>query len=370
MELKIGIDKAEAELVKKKLVEFYGPNYWGADDKFFQWMYFDNPNKSLICDKDEYTFLIFKENNDILAIDSFYCDNIIYKNKKYIGVWDIEWNNFSNIKGLGRKLVEKIHTLCDIYLGYGYNSLSYKSFQKLECSFIEEIERFVLIFEPDILCDILNISKNSDKYNFYKYSANNIEKPKNDFLLINDISIIYSKYYNDNLLRFEIMVDKNIDYLKWRYEMHPYIKYDIISTDDNAENGLAILKTEQICGYDYNVVRILDLLPTFGNEKKLLSAIIQYCKDKKAILADFFCVSKTLKSKIDMSPFVSLEEHRKYQIPRLFQPIEIRDRQSINFVYKILNSKISNNVIDNFYATKGDGDQDIKVNKEYKTVIL
>lgn len=371
MEFKIGIDKIEAELVKKKLTEFYGKNYWGADDKFFEWMYFKNPNKSLLCDKDKYSFLIFKDKNEILALDSFYCEIIIYRNKKYLAIWDIEWNNFSNIKGLGSQLVQKMHILCDVYLGYGYNSLSYKSFKKLDCNYIEEIERYVLIFEPDILKDILNIPKNSEYYDFYKFSANNIKLVDNiNYIKISDISKIENKYYIDYLSRFEMAINKNVDYINWRYLSHPYIEYDIISTDTNGKCGIAVVRKEFIKNYKYCVVRILDFFPTFGNEKKLLGGIINYCQKQKAILVDFFCVSQKIKEKIDMFPFLPLTKHRQFFIPRLFQPLEIRERQSINFVYKILNKEIENSAINDLYATKGDGDQDIKVNREYQTVSL
>lgn len=370
MELIKGLTEKEALLVRKKLEEFYGINYWGADEKYFKWQYFDGPNKKLVIDENKYCGLLFQENDNILAFDMFYPDIISIDSNKFICIWDIEWNNFSSIKGLGSKLVNNLQNYCDIYLGYGCNSLSTKSFSKLGYKFVNEIERLVAILDYEILCDLMKINRESEEFKFYqKHSQITKCSKTNNFFILDKIEKLDEKYIFDHLRRFNVTIYKNLDYIEWRYFKHPYLKYDIISSDNETSSGIAILRLENILNTEFYVTRILDFFPTIGNERRLLNTILNYSYFNKSLLIDFFCVSTKLSKKFEITPFLNLAEHRKFNIPRLFQPLEIRNRKSINLVYNISNKKIDFDISD-LYSTKSDGDQDVKVNLEYKTKIL
>ena len=41
------------------LKRVFGNSYYGADDKFLRWFYFDSPYKTQITKADEYSILVF-----------------------------------------------------------------------------------------------------------------------------------------------------------------------------------------------------------------------------------------------------------------------------------------------------------------------
>jgi hypothetical protein len=87
------------------------------------------------------------------------------------------------------------------------------------------------------------------------------------------------------------------------------------------------------------------------------------------VLADFFCVSKGYCDEVCRPPFIGLSEHREYSVPMLFQPIEVRERKSMNMVLDC-DSEFKKVSFEEFYATKGDGDQDQSINEDYRTASL
>ena len=116
-------------------------------------------------------------------------------------------------------------------------------------------------------------------------------------------------------------------------------------------------------------MRVLDLLPVIGNEQDLVNTVLQFGIDHGGILADFFCVSSRYADIVCPAPFIGLKKHIHFDIPMLFQPMEIRKRKSINMVLDC-NKEYSNINFDIFYATKADGDQDVFLNDDYRTISL
>jgi hypothetical protein len=353
------------------LRDFIGSeSYFGADDKYVQWQYFDSPFKTTMVDKDQYSMLVFLDaNKNILALDAFLPWKTYVDGKEVKTVWDIEWMNFSKIKGLGKELVKKLRERTEIYCGYGMNQLSYNSFEKLGFAQKNEIERKVAILDEERCISLFGIDTMEDRRKFLRQSAvsNNIKNAT--YIIINDIHNISEDYWFNHIERFEVSSFKDLRALSWRYCEHPYIKYTIIGLDQDAKKGLAVVRLEKIRGVKENVLRILELMPGFGYEQDLTNAVLGFGYKHGAVLADYYCVSKEYCDQICTEPFIGLAEHRQHEIPMLFQPIEVRDRKSINMVLDC-NKEWGHVSFDKFYATKGDGDQDQFVNEDYRTVSL
>ncbi len=364
---------AEPDLPKaiRLLRDFIGSeSYFGADDKYVRWQYFDSPFKTTMVDKDQYSMLVFLDaKKKILALDAFLPWKTYVDGKEVKTVWDIEWMNFSKIKGLGRELVKRLRTMADIYCGYGMNQLSCNSYEKLGYSMINEVERKVVIVDAEECLSLFGNDSIKGQKDFLRESAEWCSMVKQGYSVIQSIADISEDYWIDHLHRFAVSSCKNLEVLKWRYMKHPYIDYKIIALDPKAKRGLSVVRLEKIKDVDERVLRILEMMPVYGYEQDLAKAVLNFGRDHNAILADFFCVSKSYSDEICPLPFIGLSEHREYDVPMLFQPIEIRERKSINMVLDF-NSEFKKISFEEFYATKGDGDQDQFINEDYKTASL
>lgn len=363
----------ESELPKaiKLLRDFFGSmSYFGADDRYVRWQYFDSPFKTTMVGENEYSILVFfDEDRNILALDAFLPWKTYVDGKEAKTVWDIEWMNFSKIKGLGRELVMKLRGMTEIYCGYGVNQLSYNSYSKLGYPIINEIERKIAIVDAEKCLSLFGNDSIKGQREFLTGSAKMCSMIRQDYLVIQDLSNISEYYWTDHIKRCAVSSYKNLEVLKWRYIEHPYIDYNIITIDPEAKKGLSVVRLEKIKGVNERVLRILEMLPVRGYEEDLTRAILNFGRDHDVILADFFCVSKNYCNEVCRPPFIGLSEHREYAIPMLFQPIEIRERKSINMVLDC-NSEYKKASFKEFYATKGDSDQDQSINEDYKTVSL
>lgn len=353
------------------LRDFIGSeSYFGADNKYVRWQYFDSPFKTTMVDKNQYSMLVFlDEDRNILALDAFLPWKTYVDGKEAKTVWDIEWMNFSKIKGLGRELVKRLRGMTEIYCGYGVNQLSYNSYEKLGYPMINEIERKIAVMDAGKCLFLFGNDSIKGQKEFLRESAERCSRIRQDYVVIQDFSDISEDYWIDHTQRFAISSYKNLEVLKWRYLNHPYIYYNIITIDPEAKKGLSVVRLEKIKGVDGRVLRILEMLPVRGYEEDLTRAVLSFGRDHGLILADFFCVSKKYCDEVCRSPFIGLSEHREYAVPMLFQPIEVRERKSINMVLDC-NGEFKRVSFEEFYATKGDSDQDQSINEDYRTVSL
>jgi len=342
------------------LKDFFGQNYYGSDIKFIEWQY---KNSVFQKENEGYSILAAFKGNQIMAIDAylpwkFYCDG-----KEHSALWDIEWLNNSKIKGLGRRLVKKVNDSVEIYCGYGYNSYSLKAYQDMNFSLNDEIERKIAFLDEE---KCLTLFSNGQNEVFIK--SNIVKDHQKSFVLHTSIETISERYWIDLLNNTKVTSYKGLDYLQWRFFDHPYLKYHVISSDPAAESGIAVLRIETVKHSTHKIARIVDLMPLKGHEQTLLDAIITFCHQNDVIFADFYCISYTVAERICPEPFISIRNHRQYDIPMLFQPLELRERRSINFVLN--NNTDTPFCFDDIYATKADSDQDVYLNADYKTVLL
>jgi len=334
-------------------------SYYGADDRYVQWQYFDSPFKTTITGEDDYSIVVFlDEKKTILALEAFLPWKTFVNGKEISTVWEMEWINFSRIKGLGRELTKFLREKSEIFCVYGLNHLSLHAYEKLGYSIKEEIERKVAILNAKGCIELFVNNQIEGQSEFFMQSETACLSNKVRYFDIKVIEKISEKYWLDHIERFSVTSLKDIRALKWRYFEHPHIEYKVIALDPEAKMGLAVVRVEKIRNFKERVLRILELFPVRGYERDLIRAVLTFGFDQGAILADFFCASKKYCDEICLSPFMPLSEHRRYNVPMLFHPIEVREATSINMV---LDHDIKGDTIsfDNFYATKGDSDRDV-----------
>ncbi len=353
---------------QRLLRAFFGSSYYGADDRFVQWQYFDSPFKGRIVAADEHSILaVYNEREELLALDAFLPWVTYLDGKAVDTVWDIEWMNFAKIPGLGRALVKDLRSRTRIYCGYGMNELSLKAYEKLGYPVCPEIERRVAILDAGACHALFQHKDAGGQAEFFREMAFRVPEHKAGFELIDDLANVSEAYWMAHVGRCKATSCKDKKSLQWRYVDHPYIKYKIVGLGKKAERGLAVVRIEVIKGHDSRVARILEMFPVQGHEPELVQAVLAFAIENGCVMADFFCGSGTLAAEVCPAPFVSLKVHREHAVPMRFQPIEHRARCSINMVLD-LDEPYRHVTFDDLYVTKGDGDQDVHVNPEYRTI--
>ncbi len=349
------------------LRSFFGANYFGAEERYFDWQYRDSPFARAVVEKGEYSMMLALEKDTLKAIDGVLPWMTRINGQQHLTFWDLEWLSTGDVPGLGREVVKEARSRCRVYCGYGLNSLSQKAYEKLGFSTSPGIERMVAILDPEACLRLFSPEASAEERSFYLKNA--CPSMDRSFALLTRMEGVPDRIFADALADVPAASHRGPDFFTWRYLNHPHLAYTILSDGKDCGAGLAAVRLERVRGQAVDVMRVMDLLPAPGREEALVQAVLAFGRERGAILADFFCVSSRVASRLCPAPFLPRAVHEPYDIPRLFQPTERRSRKSINMVLDC-DPEVGPVGFEDLYATKAEGDQDVYVNPDYRTVSL
>lgn len=335
----------------------YGDSYYGADERFFRWQYCEVPTQWFAAEASSGCLPangIVDDQGDLLAVHVFIPFDGVGPAGGFRGAFDEEWINGSGIPGFGRRLAARLMDEVDVYCGFGCNDLSERAFRTLGFEFVPEIPRLVAVIDGNRLRTAIADAG---------YVAEAAFVPERDCRLgdrnvfveiaVSDIPERAIESHNRSM---GFGIRRTREWLRWRYERHPYIKYSVVAAPGEFTAGAAVVRIENIAGSGQCVARIVDLLGERMRWPSLFIAALSFARAHECVLADFFSSSGAV---IDgIATALSGAEgnfSRNPRLPYMFQPLAFGAHNSINFA---MNSKV---LVANalFSAVKADGTQDI-----------
>jgi len=361
--------------IKEKYESLYGQSYYGVEKKFFEWMYLKHPYHHLLLPNNQFTSFCFSKDSTITACINFVVTKIYITGKEHITCSSV--SSFSTPQNSTHYslLLKQLSDQFDFYLSFGPTEAIEKLYvEKLKFQSMPTVPRSVAILDekqlipllqknplPLLPCNAVQIKKWAEESRTHILNAT--------YFRLKDSSQLIPKYWEEHLKNSQATMDKSPEIIKWRYFSHPIIQYHIISTTPEQASGLAIIRIEQSRGLaQYPFARLVEFIPTSGNEEVLAQSVLAFCAEKECVFIDFFCGSNQMLSRLPLV-FKSFETHSHLEIPRLLAPIEWRKKKSITSLLKINRKKNDPNILNfnNLYFTKGEADQDVLVNSNHIT---
>jgi hypothetical protein len=153
---------------------------------------------------------------------------------------------------------------------------------------------------------------------------------------------------------------RSASFLNWRYALHPTFEYRLFQAcGAQGPIGLAVYRVELAQGTDLRVGRLVECIAANGKAATaLLNAVAADAREQRIAIVDFFCSSARLGG-----PLTALgwrgEPDLPHPVPMLFQPVT-PSRRMIPFLGHVRKAPTGRDIrgIDDWYVTKGDGDQD------------
>ncbi|MGE5373200.1 MAG: hypothetical protein ACM3QZ_14575 [Solirubrobacterales bacterium] len=366
--------KTEYPQVKAFFESFFGEDFYKMRPQFFNWLHADHPLHDRCAAPDEYTCFAAFDGDILVSCINYvpfdlYVDGIAYPSCRSVG-----WLSRSDYSGaVGGLLLRKNFRRFNYYMAMG-DTEWVKTIYTTQFGFQYQhnIGRVVMVGSAERAIELLKRNPELDQTNFEPlhdwerrtYAA----AQEGNYTRIAKIEDLNPAYWDDHLKRHRATVARDPQYIQWRYFNDPTLQYDIISNQASQETGIAIVRVETIRDSKDTVARLVDFMPTQGNEQVLAQAVASYLIDSKAVFLDFFCGSRENTAQWLPFPFIAEEKHLLYRFPRIFQPLEWRDRYSINASFG-RNARMSCPLVDQeqTYFTKGDPLQDVQVNAGYYT---
>jgi hypothetical protein len=340
---------ADAHAAKAFLRANYGAGFYGAEDRYFDWIYRDSPCGWFVSERAEGRLpinVVRGDDGTIAAIHAFLPFDARTPWGGQVGIWDLEWINASAPPGTGRMLARHLLDGVDIYAGYGCNDLSARAFARMGMKLVHEIPRRVAVLDTASLARAL---KEAGLHGTVPPSV----AAGGEWSELGSTEALPEACLEAYRAATPFGAERERPWLAWRYDRHPFIDYRIVAAGEDA----AILRIERTG--TLAVCRICDFFPA-GTAGKLLAAVLCFARDQGCALADYFSIDVAHAARLDAAADeISIALLDTPRLPFMFQPLAVGDRYSINLVIQAGGRAPAGVDPLAFHATKADANQDV-----------
>jgi len=241
----------------------------------------------------------------------------------------------------------------------GLSDVAYKLYKAMGFSVMENLPRWIGVNRLEET--VANLLPN-DETKVFLPLVKKVET-KSQYNIENQLNPEkWNKFYNEKFAPVTIGTVRDYEFLHWRYEESPVLKYNFIALTDNGGNyhGLAVVRIESIMGGKYKIGRVLDFIALESQAAvELGNAVIDF--EKEVLMWDFYCLSDVTAFGLECMGFRQIPEWMdKVMMPTRFQPVDY-GHMKLNlsiWLSKDIKKKLQAVDTAKWYITKGDADQD------------
>lgn len=324
-------------------------------DDFLNWQYKNTPCNSF----PEFSIKIVKHKNNVLG----YCGVVPVVLK--LGNTEIVAGVFANLLvdeklrgfGFGTLLVREILKQFPVCYINGYSDKLKKVCQKFP-GWVEmgDLHRYIGVLHQKKIETLAE-----DTYTFTP-----IKKPSKKDAQLHRVSAFgddIDHFWSEVKERYPITIVRDQTYLNWRYTNHPFIEYQLYEyRNATGMSAYFVVRIEEFLykKKKYKAARIIDFMSLPETEIVALQALTFAVSQAKIDFIDYFFSGQEHRESLIQLGFKNSKEKGYRNIPLLLNPVD-KTRKAINWVAYTKDPLLSDNILpnpDNWYITKGDGDQD------------
>ena len=366
----------EGELPQyRRLMEsFYGVGHYETQDDYFEWMHRGrihlNPTH---VEGTESVYCAFDGGVARAAVD--FMPVWLYENgtQSRSVLWTVNWISEPGYELEAMLCLNELRKHHSMHLSFGATEQVRKIRERSGYGYSHGIPRYVSVLDLNASIELSDpITKNDQRYRarMQELAEAAIEFSNSPWVEVERQDALNQEYWANHLTENSCALDRSPAYLEWRYRQHPSIKYYLVSTDNLQSAGIAVIRIERETTTGHSVARLLEVLNTRGRREQLIKSVCSFAKARECAFTDFFCSSSPYLSSMP-TPFTRMKGTVLNGLPRLFQPLEHRDRTSLNLSwYANEQGRCGPQGVEGpgLYITKGDPGQDVEVNAGYRTI--
>ena len=257
-------------------------------------------------------------------------------------------------KGAGPGILKLLIDKYDVLIGMGISNDALPIYLRLGFRYLRSIPRYLRIYNYEGIAeysatDTLGVKlakQRSSQVSNQSYIASDLDDE------------VVEQVFRDFSNQYQLFDRSALD-LRWRYIEHPIYEYELrlISEPKSEKQAVVATRTQKLPN-GQSILRVMDI---FGDDEVLPSALAfidTYCKENNYALADFFCTSTRVSSKLIAAGWFSVIDEEFFQFPHLFEPIELKKPSTTSLIYWARREldKLAN--YSSLYITKQDADLD------------
>ncbi|MCH9681901.1 MAG: hypothetical protein K0V04_10740 [Deltaproteobacteria bacterium] len=368
----------EHQLARDLFESYYDRDVYCTEPRYFDWLHHGSPQHLDCATAEEFTVLAAVDGDRLAGCINYVPTEVYLDGKRHPAVVTTESLARPDSGGVYGLLARRLVGRFDYCFVMGATAFLRDLYvQHLGGHYCHDMRRLILVGDVDALRRIVALAPGSAAIDLgwfrSKAEATAELATGKRWVQVETASELRDDYWQAMLASGRPCCGRTPAWIDWRYFRHPHIDYAVITTEASQSAGIAVVRREALAlEPECHAVRLLEFLPTPGQEHALAGAVARFAKDTGCALLDFFCAHDEVLHQLPPA-FVRPEDHRAHDIPYLLQPPEWRERRSINLLS--IRNRRKRRVLPELgggqiYLTKGDGAQDIFLNRGYRSAHL
>lgn len=350
-------DETQWSKLREFVKKHYGENHILQDKKFFHWQFFENPYKP----KNFSPFKVMSSGGRILGhlgfipVETKVFDSVCRKGCILV---NLMLEESCRAFGLGAYLVKSAMKEFSLMWATGYTPRTGPMYKKMGgWQELGYLNRYIKIIDNKRVGELIGEKIEA------AITLENKESAKVEISSMEEIPNEFNNFWQKISYKYPITVNRNTEYLNWRYVRHPYFRYQIlVARQKGLFFGYLIFRINQSRGGNerYITGHIVDLIADDEAISPLLMAMEKKMREYKVQLIDYYGAGKSYEKFFTARGYKNNTENPYDKIPARFNPID-RKINNLNFlVYYNGMSERKNDLcnINNWHIVKGDGDSD------------
>jgi hypothetical protein len=206
----------------------------------------------------------------------------------------------------------------DFLFGRSVTPAALAIYQRLGFRYFKSCYRWICILDPQMA---LSLAVEPSELSAKRAHARKVNEESLAPAYVVDKSPLGAELLAANVLSDSIAFRRTTDYLTWRYEKHPHLRYEFLFVGDASKpEGVAVVRTEDVAGRAGRVLRVVEFIAAPADSRQLATAIFAYGRKQGCAYVDVFGMSEHFVAGfIAAGGFSSLEEP-DLRLPHLLQP--------------------------------------------------
>ena len=348
--------------VRKFSDKYNRPNCSTFNRQFFNWQY--NQYHTNTKKIDDNGFYVIEKDGAVASYCSSSNNKFIVNGKLVPGRFIQEWFSSPDYSGLGLSLLFRQLEKSSIVFVMGASAQNLSIMFRLRKSVWFELTRLICVYDETSTAKFANLIGAAGKniLQSIKYAPNKlVDKLSYE---LKDIGIYDKKYdlfWRMASEQYSFCQTRDADFMNWRYVNHPFFDYKkwVILKGDREVVHIVWRKELEPASEIY-IGRIMEVIGIHAEIKKAIPYFLTCLETEKVAFVDFFCSNSSLVENMVKGGFIRNVTIPELDIPRLFSPLQVDFRKTINVAVSMADDVYNEDLADcsGFYITKGDGNQD------------
>lgn len=249
--------------------------------------------------------------------------------------------------GVGTKILNFITSHFDVLFGMGISQDALPIYVQSGFYYLRYIPRYIHVVDTK---KVLNISDHTT------YASKLVKDSSCEQHHLHAEKIFWSDQRHNPCVEGNHF-SRSLEDLIWRYESHPYFKYNTYKISNSGGSFGYVVLREEITD-DVKILHVIDILGSESSFENSITFVENYAKNEGFWAVDVYSTLSQLNKYFNYRSWLSAVDSSFINVPHLFHPLEVRNPATTSLIYWSKSPDVKFCDVSELYVSKQDCDLD------------